>query len=154
MGGAASSQLIWVLRGDVPTKISLGVLYTEYLSGHLGYYRVYYVDPETMEAKTVAIDCVYNNRTRMGVSLLSEDEKIAVVDSLGGLLTISDHADANITVVRPSDAIVYYGGESDGVPGNKIIYVRKIIGRSFVSITSISVPVPNVITDGFMVIVM
>lgn len=154
MGGAAASQLIWVVYGGKPTKISLGELYTEYLSGRIGRYRIYYANPEDMEAKTLAVDTIYNNKIRMGVSITTEDGKSCIVDALGGVLDISDHPDAHITVVRPADALQCYGAESSGVPGNKNIYVRKIIGKSFVSITSISVPAPNVITDNFMVIVM
>ena len=49
MTGGSMTQAIWVTRSGATTTITLGELYAEYVRGRLGLYRIYYVDPQSIE---------------------------------------------------------------------------------------------------------
>ena len=151
--GTSASQAIWVTHNGSTTTATLGELYDAYWTGRLGEYRIYYADPVTLEVSTVGIDTVINNKTQMGVRLTAEEGESVIVCATGGVMDISVVDDPVVIVSTPDKANYYYGGDTNGKPGNKRIHVRDIVKKEYVGITCMSLPVPNMISDSFYIIV-
>lgn len=147
--GAASTQLVRVNGGSF---VTLGTLYSAFLAGELGNYSIDYADPiDPSRIMSMHIDTVYNHKHRMGVRLKTEDDRIVTVAATGYILDPATDFPARVTIKHPSDAKCIMGPNLDG--NNPKIIVREILDREFVTITAMSLPVPNMISDAGFVIV-
>jgi len=158
-------QAIWVTKGGATTTITLGNLYAEYVAGRIGLYRIYYVDPQSIEESrqdkilkplvgTMAITDVANQGIHQKVVVISEDDLTVTLGATGALLDFSDFDPCHITVNFPSNTKHYVTALSSlgGAPGDKV-FVRKVKGyRMTGSCNVITVPTPNMIaSSGFVI---
>lgn len=165
MTGAALTQAIWVTRNGSTTTATLGQIYSDYVAGRLGIYRIYYVDPQSIEESrkdkmlkplvgTMSITDVHNQGIHQKITVTSEDDLTVTLGATGALLDFSDFEPAHITVNLPSNTKHYVTALSSlgGPPGNTI-FVRKIKGyRMTGSCNVITLPTPNMIaSSGFVI---
>lgn len=158
-------QAIWVTRSGGTTTITLAGLYAEYVAGRLPLYRIYYVDPQSIEDSrqdkvlkplvgTMAITDVINQGTHQKITVTSEDDLSVTLGATGLLLDYADFDPMHITVNNPSNTKHYVTALSSlgGPPGDKV-FVRKVKKyRMTGSCNVITVPTPNMIaSSGFVI---
>lgn len=160
--GASMDERIWTSAG----LISLGDLYTQFVSGNLGSYAIYYVDPQSMNDSiegnvqkpfvgTMNITEVFDQSIHQAITITSEDGLEVTMAPNGFLLDISDWYPTHV-VANQASATKHYVAASSGLGGNPgdNLYVRKITGyRMTGSRNIVTLPTPNMITEnGFVVI--
>lgn len=147
--GASHQQLVMVNGGSF---VTLGELYSAFIAGGIGAYTINFADPSNPSIILgQRIDTVYNHKSRMGVRLVTEDDRTVVVAATGYVLDPAEDAPARMTIKHPSDAKCIIGPNLSG--SDPKLIVRNIVSRSFLNITAISLPVPNMIADSGFVIV-
>lgn len=165
MGGAAITQAIWVTRNGATTTATLQELYSAYVQGTIGQYRIYYVDPESIQQSvqdsikkplvgTMPIIEVYDYGICQKVTVTSEDDLSVTLGATGALLDITTWDPVHVTANFPSNTRHYVTALSSlgGSPGDKV-FVRKVTGYRMTGSCQIaSVPTPNMIAaSGFVI---
>lgn len=165
MTGGSMTQAIWVTRSGATTTITLGELYAEYVRGRLGLYRIYYVDPQSIEESreekilkplvgTMAITDVKNQGIHQQITVTSEDDLYVTLGATGALLDFSDFDPTHLTTNFPGNTKHYVTALESlgGRPGNKV-FIRKVKSYKMTgSCNVITVPTPNMIaSSGFVI---
>lgn len=159
------TQAIWVTRNGATTTATLSQIYADYVAGRLNMYRVYYVDPQSIEESrkdkmlrplvgTMAVTDVQNQGIHQKVTVTSEDNLSVTLGATGALLDFSDFEPTHITVNYPSNTKHYVTALESlgGRPGNTI-FVRKVKSYKMTgSCNVITLPTPNMIAaSGFVI---
>lgn len=165
MSGAAITERIWVTHNGATTTITLRDLYAAYVAGRLGEYRIYYVDPQSIEDSrkdavvkpligTMSILEVFNNGIHQKVVVTSEDDLTVTMGATGMLLDITDWEPVHMTASLAPNVKHYVTALTGlgGAPGNKI-FIRKIKSyRMTGSCNTVTLPTPNMISkSGFVI---
>lgn len=165
MNGAAIEERIWVVHNGATTTTTLRDLYAAYVADRLREYRIYYVDPQSIEDSrkddmkkplvgTMSILEVINNGIHQKVVVTSEDDLTVTMGATGMLLDYADWEPTHLTVNFAPNTKHFVSALSGigGAPGDKI-FVRKIKSyRMTGSCNVVTLPSPNMISaNGFVV---
>lgn len=165
MTGAALSQAIWVIKNGSTTTATLQQIYADYVAGRLHTYRIYYVDPQSIEESrkdnmlkplvgTMAVTDVTNHGIHQKITVTSEDDLSVTLGATGALLDFSDFEPCHITTNFPANTKHYVTAlQSLGGPPGNTIFVRKIKSYKMTgSCNVLTLPTPNMIAaSGFVI---
>jgi len=167
MTGASIQQAIWVVHNGMTRTATMQELYQAYVAGTLGTYRIYYVDPQSIEetlkdrehpAKplvgTMQVLDMSNQGIHQKITVTSEDDLSVTLGATGALLDYADFNPPHVTCNLPGNTKHYVTALKTlgGAPGDKI-FIRSIKSyRMTGSCNVLTLPTPNMIADSGFVI--
>lgn len=167
MTGASMEQAIWVSRGGGPFTMTLQALYEAYVAGTLSSYRIFFVDPqsieETLKGKehpkkplvgSMQVLDMTNQGVHQKITVTSEDDLQVTLGATGMLLDYADFDPPHVTCNLPGNTKHYVTALKSlgGAPGDKI-FIRSIKSyRMTGSCNVLTLPTPNMIADSGFVI--
>lgn len=167
MTGASMEQAIWVIHNGATTTATLQQLYQAYVAGRLGEYRIYYVDPQSIEetlkdlehpkkplVSSMGVLDMRNQGIHQKITVTSEDDLSVTLGATGMLLDYADFDPPHVTCNLPGNTKHYVTALSSlgGPPGDKI-FVRSIKKYWMTgSCNVLTLPTPNMIAaSGFVI---
>ena len=153
MNGLTPEQRIWVLDDGLPSLISLTRLAQAEKDDELYHYKAFCVDYESLRPYTSGIQTVLAVGNGPVVKLTSDDKRTVTCSATGFMLDMTETEPIHKILTHPGEVKYFVGSDARGLPGTTTKRVRKIVSYQLISSAPImSLPVPNLLTEHFFVV--